>query len=317
MGLSVAIAGAIVLSVLMVVLMTMTGFVGNMFTIGDVSTQKSELDKSISETEISMNHVSSLIGSPTINFTLSNDGQEKLWNFEEFDLFVTYDGAVSGRLTEEIIYAGDCLGGLPAQGNWCIESINGDMLDPGILNSAEGANIRVNVNENLANVNAVVSITTDNGVTDTVMAPYCGPSCYQIIWTVGSDEGVTGFNNIQVGNPSEYEDNQDRRRSQLDLSDMTEWRFIIKTESNNGSVLCVMGVQYSTDAGATWNGLDNGIAGLMSTVTHSCDAIVPLQISGWTPLNITARSDVFVRVVGDDIADTDPTFGLVEVHFRS
>ena len=163
MGLSVAISGAIVLSVLMIVLMTMTGFVGNMFTVGDASTQIAELDKAISDTEISMNHVSTLIGFPTLNFTLSNDGQEKLWNYEEFDLFVTYVGTVSGTLTEQITYGGDCLGGLPAVGNWCIESINGDMLDPGILNSAEGANIRVQVNENLANVNAVVSITTDNG----------------------------------------------------------------------------------------------------------------------------------------------------------
>jgi len=58
MGLSVAIAGAIVLSVLMVVLMTMIGFVDNMFTIGDVSSQISEVEKSIAKTDISLDRFS-------------------------------------------------------------------------------------------------------------------------------------------------------------------------------------------------------------------------------------------------------------------
>jgi len=317
MGLSVAISGGIVLTVIMLILLSIPGLVDKMFSIGDVTSQVAHFDKTISDTKISMNHVSTLLNEPTLNFTLKNDGSEKLWNFNDFDLFVTYEGAVSEQLTEEITYSGDCLGGLPAQGNWCIESITGDLLDPGILNSAEGANIRVLLNEDLADVNAIVSITTDNGVTNTVLAPYCGPSCYQIVWDVASDEGTTGFNNIHVGNPSEYDDNNDRHRTMLDLTDMTEWRLVIQVDDDDGSPACVMGAQYSTDAGVTWFGLDNGIVGVMSTVTNSCNDGVPLLVSAWTLLDETAMSDVLLRIVGDDDDDNDPQFGTVELQFRS
>jgi len=249
---------------------------------------------------------------------------DKLWNFEEFDLFVTYEGTVSGTLTEQITYGGDCLGGLPAQGNWCIESINGDMLDPGILNSAEGANIRVQVNEILDNVNAVVSITTDNGVTDTVMAPYCGPSCYQIHWSVIRDEAHYQFSNIGLGGggPEEFEaggTNADNWRSIFDLTDMTEWRIIMHLNDFNSGVTtaaCVLGVQFSPDNQANWFALDNGIQDVMTTNTVSC-FVVGSFVSAWAPINATAQTDVWMRIVGDDNNAADPRFGTIDVQFRS
>ena len=319
MGLSVAIAGGIILSVLMLVMMSMAGLAGNIFSIGDVTTQVAEIEKSISETEISMNHVSTLIGSSTLNFTLSNDGQEKLLNFDEFDLFVTYDGAVSGSLTEEINYSGDCLGGIPAQGNWCIQSINGDMLDPGILNSAEGANIRVSVNENLANVNAIVSITTDNGITDTVMAPYCGPSCYQMSWHVVSDESQidwAGDVGCGVGCIEELDQN-DHWRTIRDLTDMTEWRFISFFEAPNGGVGCVITPQFSPDNLAPWSGLDNGLANSLSTTVNDCSVSQTYTVSPWSPLNITAQSDVWLRIVAEGPDTNSADIGTLEVQFRS
>ncbi len=302
----------------MIVLMTITGFVGNMFTVGDASTQISELEKAISETEISMNHVTTFLASPTLNFTLSNDGQEKLWNFEEFDMFVTYEGTVSSTLTEQITYGGDCLGGLPAQGNWCIESINGDMLDPGILNSAEGANIRVRVNENLADVNAVVSITTDNGVTDTVMAPYCGPNCYQMSWNFASNESQidwAGNVGCGIGCIEEFDQN-DHYRPMRDLTDMTEWRFISFFESPAGGAGCLITVQYSDDNQANWRGMDNGIVDSMSTNSNDCSVIQTYTVSPWSPLNATAQSDVWLRIVAEGPNNSSADIGTIEVQFR-
>jgi len=319
MGLSIGIAGAIVLMVILAVMMAMTGLVSTIFSIGDVTTQVSELENTISKTDVSMNHVSTLFGSPTLNFTLSNDGQEKLWNFDEFDLFVTYDGAVSGSLTEKITYAGNCLGGLPTQGNWCIESINGDLLDPGILNSAEGANIRVQVNENLANVNAVVSITTDNGVTDTVMAPYCGPSCYQMSWHVVSDEAKLdweGFVGCGVGCIEELDENSNYRTIR-DLTDMSEWRFISIIEDPDGDAGCVMTVQYSPDNLAPWSGLDNGLANSLSTNVNDCSVINTSTVSPWSPLNATAQTDVWLRIVAEGPNTGNADIGTLEVQFRS
>ncbi len=163
MGLSVAIAGAIVLSVLMVVLMTMTGFVGTMFTIGDVTTQISQVEKSIAKTDISLDALEALSGSAKVNFTLNNDDTEKLWNFEHFNVFIEYDNA-AGPVIEELSFNGDCSGIAPSAGNWCIETIGADILDEGIINDGESGDIWTQVSQNLVNPNPFVTVSTDNGV---------------------------------------------------------------------------------------------------------------------------------------------------------
>jgi len=163
MGLSVAIAGAIVLSVIMLVMMTLTGFVGTMFSIGDVTTQISKVENTIDKTDISLETLFAQSGLPTVNFTLNNDDQEKLWNFEKFNVIVEYE-AGSGQLLEELTFSGDCLGVSPSAGNWCIEGISGDFLDGGILNEGESAEVFTQVSNNLVNQNVRVTVSTDNGV---------------------------------------------------------------------------------------------------------------------------------------------------------
>ncbi len=171
MGLSVAIAGAIVLSVLMLVLMTMTGFVGTMFTIGDASTQIAEVENTIDKTDISLETLFVQSGVATVNFTLNNDDQEKLWNFEKFNVIVEYEGDITGAVFEELAFSGDCLGVSPSAGNWCIEGISGDFLDGGILNEGESAEVFTQVSNNLVNQNVRVTVSTDNGVVAKLPAP--------------------------------------------------------------------------------------------------------------------------------------------------
>jgi len=170
MGLSIAISGAIILSVLMIVLMTITGFVGNMFTIGDASIQMSELDKAISQTDISLDALEALSGSAKVNFTLNNDDTEKLWNFEHFNVLIEYDNA-AGTVVEELSFNGDCSGIAPLAGNWCIETIGADILDEDIINEGESADIWTQVSQNLVSANALVTVSTDNGVVAMLPAP--------------------------------------------------------------------------------------------------------------------------------------------------
>lgn len=314
MGLSVAISGGIILLSIVIVFYAFSGITANFFSLGQVSSEVLDYKDSISKSEISMKHVSSLVGSPNLNLTLSNDGQESTWRFTLYDVLVTYDGAISGKLTEHLSYAGDCLGGIPAQGTWCIQSISRDVLDPGILNPTEEANIRLRVNENLANLNAIISITTAKGVTTQVVAPYCGPNCYQMLWTVVSDETVINWNNIGPG--IEPINNLDNFRSIIDLSDMTEWRMVIHVDNSVGTAACAIGVQHSTDGGATWSGLDNGVAGTLSTSTISCDNAGDL-VTGWSEINVDAQTDVWLRVAGTDTGTPDPNLGTVQVQFRS
>jgi len=167
MGLSIAISGAIIMATFLVVFLTIPNIVNSIFTLGDVSSEVTKLDTSISKTEISMEKLEVSVGSPRINFTLINEGREKLWNFENFDIIIQYDEG-SGRSTESLSFNGDCLGGSPPGGNWCIEIISGDIIDPGIINGGEDALIRTQVSQSLTSLNTLVSVTTDNGVSSII-----------------------------------------------------------------------------------------------------------------------------------------------------
>jgi len=204
MGLSVAISGGIILTVFVLILFSLPGLADKMFSIGDITTQVVQHEQKISNTEISMNYLSQLVGSSKVNFTLNNDGSEKLWNFEDFDLFIEYDGAISGKTTQQLSYSGECLGAVPQAGNWCIESISNDITDPKILNSGEKASIRTNLNENLASTNVLVTVATDNGVTFKTGDSSCGsgiplPPCKKSGWFMpasATDDATGGFGGI-------------------------------------------------------------------------------------------------------------------------
>jgi hypothetical protein len=194
MGLSVAISGGIILTVFVLILLSLPGLADKMFSIGDVTTQVTQHEQKISNTEISMNYLSQSIGSPRVNFTLGNDGSEKLWNFEDYDLFIEYDGAISGQTTQQLSYNGECLGVVPPAGNWCIQSISNDVADPKILNSGEQASIWTNLSENLASKTAIITLVTDNGVTFT--------TARNLITTITSVTTLTANEEIVLVNPS-------------------------------------------------------------------------------------------------------------------
>lgn len=166
MGLSIVISGAIIFVALMFTLMNIPNVFDSILSVEEVSSEISVLEDSISQTEISINPLVTQAGKSKINFTLHNNGTEKLWNFEKFNVLVTYDEGLT-MTTEELTFSGDCAGGVPVSGNWCIQSIFSDILDPGILNDGESASIRTQVNQNLATENTITIVTTDNGVVAT------------------------------------------------------------------------------------------------------------------------------------------------------
>ncbi|MCH8860649.1 MAG: hypothetical protein IH843_05890, partial [Thaumarchaeota archaeon] len=159
MGLSVAISGGIVLTVIMLILLSMPGLVDKMFSIGEVTSQVAQFEKSISDTDISLETLFAST-TPRVNFTLNNDDTEKLWNFDDFDVIIEYESA-SGDELEEISFGGKCQGVVPSVGEWCIEGISGDFLDEGILNDGESAEIWTQVSQSLVSGNVRVTVGTD------------------------------------------------------------------------------------------------------------------------------------------------------------
>src|SRR5574338_92985 len=166
MGLSVAIAGGIVLFALMYILLMLPGVVDQTSSITKASSEISDVENSILKTNISMSALSATSGSSTIDFTISSSGTEKLWNYEKFSLIVTYPIAGNTNKTESFTYqSGACAS--PAAGKWCIISITGDTIDPNILNTNEALNARMTSSQTLNTGTVIVTMSTDRGVTAT------------------------------------------------------------------------------------------------------------------------------------------------------
>jgi len=112
-------------------------------------------------------------------------------------------------------------------------------------------------------------------------------------------------------------DSNDHWRFLMDLTDMSEWRFILFTEEPSGGAGCIIGVQYSDDNMVNWKGLDNGVVGSMSTAVNDCSVIQTHSVTGWNPLNITAQADVRIRIVAEASAGLSADLAILEVQFRT
>lgn len=101
-----------------------------------------------------------------------------------------------------------------------------------------------------------------------------------------------------------------------DLRGYTQWRLAVNqgTTSSAGSVI---GAQYSLDAGANWNGLDNGTAATQSTTTVDV-ATTGTLTSAWAAINTAARiADVMLRITGSGgDGAADPVFSLFVMEVR-
>jgi len=66
----------------------------------------------IRKTGIRILDVNASSSSKLVNFTLTNQGSEKLWNYDEFDIIVTYDADILGtktKVTEQFTYNANAL----------------------------------------------------------------------------------------------------------------------------------------------------------------------------------------------------------------
>ena len=164
MGLSVAIAGGIVMFSLVYILLMLPGVVDQTTAVSKASSTISEVENSILKTNIAMSAFSATSGSTTMDFSITSSGTEKLWNYEKFNLIITYPIAGNTNKTQSFTYqSGAC--GTPAAGKWCITSISGDSFDPNILNTNEVINGRATSSTTLDVGTAYATISTDTGVT--------------------------------------------------------------------------------------------------------------------------------------------------------
>ena len=166
MGLSVAIAGGIVMFSMIYVMLMLPNMIDQTVSINKASSDILEIENAIIKTDISM---SSLTVTDTTNgyvqFNVQNSGAEKLWNFTNFDLIVTYPISASPwNKTESLLYSEGC-NPEPATGTWCMQSISSDNIDPNILNNGETMTARGKVTQTVSSGMVTSIISTNNGIT--------------------------------------------------------------------------------------------------------------------------------------------------------
>ena len=161
MGLSNALSGGIILFGITYVIFTFMGITDTAASFSDVSSQTSNLENKLVKTSIGV-IIEDDPGTNTVfNFNMTNTNSEKLWDFENFDVIITYDSSGT-TYTETQIFDTSCP---PVSGEWCISSWISDVIDPQILNNGETITIQTEITNSLqSSTNVIVIVSTPNGV---------------------------------------------------------------------------------------------------------------------------------------------------------
>ena len=161
MGLSVAFSGGIILFAMLYTSAVLLSSMGSSTEVFESASERSKLEDSILKTNVKISSITAVAASQDIDFVITNDGTTKLWQYEKFNVLVTYDGS-TGKKTEQLSYVETCP---PSVGNWCFTQFNNDFLEPKIINSDESAQISVKLADSIDS-NGIVTIvfSTEYGV---------------------------------------------------------------------------------------------------------------------------------------------------------
>lgn len=140
------------------------------FSLSRSTSEMSKLENTILNTSIDISSFATLSGSKNIDVVVDNVGTTKIWEFDKFDVVVTYDADTSSgleRVTEKLQYITSCPD--PPEGYWCVETINPDTYDQGILNPDESITIdgTLGYPVHLLSESEIVVVSTENGESDT------------------------------------------------------------------------------------------------------------------------------------------------------
>lgn len=107
MGLSTAIAGGIILVAMVYVFLVLPNIFDKTMVVQEASTEISRVENQISKTDFEITGIQTTSQSQLVRFTLRNSDDTKLWNYQNFDFFITYDAYINGakvKKTEKMTY---------------------------------------------------------------------------------------------------------------------------------------------------------------------------------------------------------------------
>ena len=95
---------------MLLVFMTIPGLMEKFVSIEVTSSKNSDLEDKILKTDTKLQESLAFSGSNVVNFDLLNEGNEKLWDYDKFNVIITYDadrgGPIPTTLTEHFTYNG-------------------------------------------------------------------------------------------------------------------------------------------------------------------------------------------------------------------
>jgi len=143
------------------VMFTFGGLADKAASFSDASSDTTDWESKLVKTSIDVTIPNDPGTDSTFSFDITNTNLEKLWEFDKFDIIITYDSAGTTH-TETMTYVSTCA---PIVGEWCINTWTNDVLDPKILNNGETITVDVEVSNNLQSASdLIVIVATPNGV---------------------------------------------------------------------------------------------------------------------------------------------------------
>ncbi len=167
MGLSNAMSGGIILFGITYVIFTFANITDVTIGLNDVLFERSILDDKRAKTSIDVTIIIEPLVGNIFSFTVENTNLEKLYDYDKFDVIVTY--TVSGvTYVESLVYVTSCS---PMTGEWCINYFTDDNVEPGILNEDEFFISQARISNTLEVGSTVnIKIVTPNGVSSVTNA---------------------------------------------------------------------------------------------------------------------------------------------------
>lgn len=100
MGLGIAIAGGIICATMLAVFSIVFSTSGQIYEINSSRMHAADLQSVAFQTSMTLSDLTAASGSQFVNFTLTNTGNEKLWNYEKFNVIINYTADVLGVPTQ-------------------------------------------------------------------------------------------------------------------------------------------------------------------------------------------------------------------------
>lgn len=293
MGLGVAIGGAIGALTMLVIILTYPMISDGIFEISNAKSEISDIQNSIKKTNFTIANLNTTTGSQFVNFTLSNTDLEKLWDFEKFNVIVTYDAniaSVKTRVTEQFSYESESsfLGiilpviippitfddsssnqGSSTPLTWTHDvtaSGSDTILIVGVASKDEPVTSVTYNSDPLTQIrNDAFGVNVVNSTLWYIVNPDTGSNTVEVQLNAGSEVvgGAVSFENVHQTNPinADNGNNGNTGNPSVSLTTTTIGTIIV----DNVAILSASGLTVGADQTQRWNRIEGSTAGAGST----------------------------------------------------